>query len=416
MVSVAIGGNINSRLIYFLPFITVHGKQVFVTAQRCELRTDADYHLPYDAATRNMTDNRNQPSSLLLTALKVGIISQCPNDTLHDVDLGSTKRWFGALNGVVSTSIIDGMSAKAVAMQKFVPSEFHRGPRAFHETGFWKAVEFKNFVLYWGMAIVDGMLNEDQNYHFRLLAISLRILESEEYKQYWPATKLMLEQYVNEFPNLYGARHMVCAMHKLLHLTDECEQFGPLYSFSSYAFESYIGAIQNLTLHSKVNSLAQINNRVLEMFQAFDILFPRDSITDKIFKNKNSPTHKVIYNGLTVTTEHKDSFLKLNDGRIVRVLYIAGDSWSTIKLTVSVLITTQYFNEPFNTSLIGIYKWKLDSYVGAMIPGVALSNIDRKYCALPTDVLPTDVLPTDALPTDVRHREFILLPLSYKEY
>jgi len=371
---------------------------VFNCAQRCELRTDDDYRLPYDAATRNKEDNRNQESSLLLRALNVGYITQCPNDPLHDVDLGSSKRWIEALKGVVS---IDAMSAKAVAMQKFVPSEFHRGPRSLGEAGFWKAVEFKNFVLYWGVAIVEGMLNRDQIYHFRLLMISLRILESEEYKQYWPITKLMLEKYVSDFPNLYGAHHMVCAIHKLLHLTDECEQFGPLYSFSSYPFESYIAVIQSLTLRSKVNCLAQINNRVIEMFQAYDILFPRDSITDKIFKNKNSPTHKVIYKGLTITTEHNDSFLKLVDGRIVKVLYIAGNTLSTIKLTIAVLKKTEYFNEPFKASLIGIHQWKLDSYIGDMIPGVALNCIDRKYCALPFDE---------------HHSEFVLMPLSYKEY
>lgn len=369
-----------------------------MSAQRNELRTDADYHLPYDEVTRSKTDNRNQASSLLLRALNVGYITQCPNDPLHDVDLGSTKRWLAALKEV---TVITGMSAKAVAMQKFVPTEFHRGPRDISENGFWKAVEFKNFVLYWGLAIVDGMLTSDQIYHFRLLMVSLRILESEEYKQYWTVTKLMLEQYVKDFPNLYGEHHMVCAIHKLLHLTEECEQFGPLYSFSSYPFESYIAVIQNLTLHSKINCLAQISNRVNEMFQAYDILFPRDSISNKILKNKNSPTHKVIYKGLSITTEHNDGFLKLLDGRIVRVLYIAGDTWSTIKLTVAVLNTTEHFNEPFKASLIGIYKWKLDSYVGAMIPGVELSNIDRKYCAFPTDV---------------QHREFVLMPLSYKEY
>jgi len=94
-------------------------------------------------------------------------------------------------------------------------------------------VEFKNFALYWGMPVLETVMGDDEHYHFRLYALSLRILETNEYRMYWGFAEMMLKQFVRDFPTVYKELHVVSCIHKLVHLVKECEKFGPLYNFKT---------------------------------------------------------------------------------------------------------------------------------------------------------------------------------------
>ena len=51
----------------------------------------------------------------------------------------------------------------------------------------------------------------------------------------------MLEDFVLLFPELYGERNCVLNTHLLIHLCQQVRQWGPLWAFSAFGFESMNG-------------------------------------------------------------------------------------------------------------------------------------------------------------------------------
>lgn len=57
--------------------------------------------------------------------------------------------------------------------------------------------------------------------------------------------KKLLKSFVNEFEELYGQQNMVYNVHQLIHLTECVNRNGPLFTYSNYPMEDYIGHLVN---------------------------------------------------------------------------------------------------------------------------------------------------------------------------
>jgi len=60
---------------------------------------------------------------------------------------------------------------------------------------------------------------------------------------------MLLTQFVNEFETLYGKNELTFNLHQLLHVA--LNRRGPIWSNSSYAFESFIGTSAKMIHGSK---------------------------------------------------------------------------------------------------------------------------------------------------------------------
>jgi hypothetical protein len=73
--------------------------------------------------------------------------------------------------------------------------------------------------------------------------------------------KSMLKKFVKNYHLTYDLNNFTFNTHCLLHLTDGAKRFGPIYSYSCYKFENYLGELKSC-IGSSTNILRQILNRI----------------------------------------------------------------------------------------------------------------------------------------------------------
>lgn len=122
------------------------------------------------------------------------------------------------------------------------PSTLSRVPRSVAERRFWKAHEWQNWLLYYSVPILKGILPNKYLYHWALLVEGVSILlgadiSQEEIKHAHEAVQL----FVQSTESLYGKDQITYNVHSLLHLPNTVENLGPLWAQSAFMFESYNG-------------------------------------------------------------------------------------------------------------------------------------------------------------------------------
>ena len=127
------------------------------------------------------------------------------------------------------------------------PSYIARLPRSLSEISHFKAAELKNFLLFYSLPCLIGILPQDQFHHFSLLVYATYILLQEKITaQDILQCKRMLMEFVINIPALYGDRYLTSNVHLLLHLTDRVADLGPLWSTSCFYFEDFNGQLRRL--------------------------------------------------------------------------------------------------------------------------------------------------------------------------
>lgn len=220
-----------------------------------------------------------------------------------------------------------------------------------------------------------------------LLSLSARMLSRSEFKGSWnDVVKPMLNTFLKKLEVLYGKKHLVCSMHKLIHLADECIiQDAPMYSFSAYVYESFMGSIMKLTRYSHVNILSQIHRRVAEIQHAHEILKPHKTFDEqKIFNlNSSNVIKKIHYQGMVIQTKFNDANFIDDKNRHVTVNKIFRDENDEICLYVKRMVDlANAFEFPFSSQNLQIHLWTKGRYSREHYK-IKLSNLKHKLCMLP---------------------------------
>jgi hypothetical protein len=131
----------------------------------------------------------------------------------------------------------------------------------------YKASEFRTFI-HFGWVAFEQYMKSNYFLHLSLLASGVHLLSSNNINpDSIRVAKSNLIDFVHQFKNLYGERNMSSNVHDLLHLSDFCERFGPLYQFSCFSFESLNKEFFNLTQGTTKYEVQIANN-----FQVFKSL------------------------------------------------------------------------------------------------------------------------------------------------
>ncbi len=150
-------------------------------------------------------------------------------------------------------------------MSRCFPREFQLKGRSLNELEFWKAVEFRSFLLYSGPVVLKEILEDNKYKHFLLLHVAIRILCSPCLTtQQIDYADSCLKCFVDMFKKIYGDYHLSYNVHNLLHLANECKLHGPLDSFSAFPFESYLGQLKKM-LRGTRRPLSQLKKRLSEI-------------------------------------------------------------------------------------------------------------------------------------------------------
>ena len=116
-----------------------------------------------------------------------GGISSVPLDYMHLVLLGVVKKlislWLlGPLKVRLSATQVNKITKSLLTLRWSIPSEFVRKPRTLQEYRFWKASEFRTFLLYTGPVVLKNILPATMYFNFIMLHSAVTILISDTHQ------------------------------------------------------------------------------------------------------------------------------------------------------------------------------------------------------------------------------------------
>ncbi|XP_040890672.1 uncharacterized protein LOC121189967 isoform X4 [Toxotes jaculatrix] len=177
------------------------------------------------------------------------IISGMPPDHMHNVHLGVVRQmasmWLDSEHHEEPYYIgnrIPELDHQLLRIKP--PCNITRVPRSFQQRKFWKASEWQNWLLFYSIFVLKGILPHAFYQHWLILVTFMFLLckdtvTSEGLKR---CEKLVVE-FVKQFETLYGKENVSFNVHLCLHLPDSVRNWGPLWAHSGYIFESFNGEI-----------------------------------------------------------------------------------------------------------------------------------------------------------------------------
>lgn len=241
----------------FIKFIKSHNS--LHACEKCEQegtyigrtvwRYTSDLHLRTDSRFNNQEYEDHQVSRSVLTEINLGLVTQVPLDFMHLVCLGVIKKiircWVekGPKKCKLNVPKIENVSRRLSKIcRDNYPVEFSRRPRQLKLFKFWKATEFRAFVLYLGPVVLANVLPDGLYKHFLILHCAIYILcsdigQNEEWRLY---ANDLLHCFVQNVPKFYCNEFLVYNIHHLLHLARDVCNFGKLDSFSAFPLKMKI--------------------------------------------------------------------------------------------------------------------------------------------------------------------------------
>ncbi|MGH0120675.1 UNVERIFIED_CONTAM: hypothetical protein FKN15_035061 [Acipenser sinensis] len=119
------------------------------------------------------------------------------------------------------------------------PKEVTRTPSSLGKIKFWKASELKNWLLYYSLFVLQGVLPSLYFNHWFLLVYAIyTLLMTDIPRASVEKADLALHKFVILVDTLYGREHVSFNVHQLTHLADSVKLWGPLWCISAFTFES----------------------------------------------------------------------------------------------------------------------------------------------------------------------------------
>lgn len=329
----------------------------------------------------------HQLSKSILTELTVGLVTQVPLDFMHLVCLGVVKKlircWVesGPKKCKLNLRKIDEISSRLQVCRHHYPVEFSRRPRPLKLFKYWKATEFRAFVLYLGPVVLQNIWPNSNLYkHFLMLHCSIYILCNNYicndviWRSY---ANDLLHCFVQNVPKFYSEEFLVYNVHNLLHLADDVYNFGPLDSFSAFPFENFMSKVKRL-VRSHNMPLEQVAKRLGEKSTIGMNTVNRNT---NMVKYKGDIIRKIPFNdNCTLSTTPSDSCFVTFSGEIIVVksIEICSES-SSYNLKCNCFINkTDFYKQPIESSKLGIFKVS-----GTKRIIVNLSQLHKKCLLLP---------------------------------
>ena len=174
---------------------------------------------------------------------KFNIIDGFVPDFMHSVILGVvrqfSKLWFDSQNHVHPFYIGRSVSTVSKMLEALKPpSDMVRLPRSLSERKFWKATEWRNF-LFFSPLLLMNILPDTYLRHWWLLVYAIGNLSSENVSVAMiDKSRAALLKFVIKVESLYGIEHVSYNVHQLTHLAQYVLNWGHLWATSAFPFES----------------------------------------------------------------------------------------------------------------------------------------------------------------------------------
>ncbi len=187
-------------------------------------------------------------------------------DYLHSLLLGVTRYmaelWLSNVDNLYyigSPRNLNVINARLCSIR--IPHIFTRSPRSLGLRKYWKATEWRNWLLYYSIPCLQDILPTQYLRHWTILveASFLALKDDISYDEIDRIDQL-LNEFVVKTQTLYSASVMTSNVHQLLHYAKAILMFGPAWSRSTFVFEHNNGFLQRLVTAAKGVAM-QILNR-----------------------------------------------------------------------------------------------------------------------------------------------------------
>ncbi|XP_064473705.1 uncharacterized protein LOC135388223 [Ornithodoros turicata] len=161
------------------------------------------------------------------------------------------------------------------------PHCFTRLPRQIKERAYWKASEWRHWLLYYSLPCTLNILPQRHWKHWCLLVEAIHLLLQEElHPTLLARASTLLQKFVFMVPSLYEERFVTFNVHQLLHLTATVQHLGPLWAHSAFVFEDGNGRLTKTV--TAANGVAlQIVERVV-LHQQLKLLLNTQQLSARV--------------------------------------------------------------------------------------------------------------------------------------
>ena len=254
---------------------TVNSRRVYPPTAAHTTRTCQDVENWAASAERSKTPVKGVKGFSILSELLQ--LPECiPIDYMHAILEGVFKRLFLSWTSTSShhkpyylgpyKKLIDKMASRIKP-----PSDFSRTLRSIDLIKYWKASEFRAWLLHYSIPLLKDFLPPEYLHHFALLVSATYILLSEKFSQ---SELLLAEKMLSTFytlvPSLYPIEMLTANMHSLIHLTSFVKLWGPLWAYSMFGFENMNGYLKT-TYHGTRQVVNQLISNLL-LKQQFSLM------------------------------------------------------------------------------------------------------------------------------------------------
>ncbi|XP_064460291.1 uncharacterized protein LOC135370470 [Ornithodoros turicata] len=196
-------------------------------------------------------------------------------DHMHAVCLGFVRStaslWFGHKGNAYPYHIgnmIPEVDRRLNGMK--VIWEITRLPRSLTEWKYWKASEWRNWLLFYSPVVLKGLLPKRYFLNWLKFVHIMHILHGKTV----PMDKLHTVQqelisFLKEYQDLYGKSAMKYNTHLLLHLIDSVMEWGPLWCLSCFCFEG-----MNAQLLRLINGTRYVHMQIVDKYLIHQSLQP----------------------------------------------------------------------------------------------------------------------------------------------
>ena len=216
-----------------------------------QLKTNAFYERCLAATRHSQTPvfGVRGPSSL---SHIINIPDQIILDPMHMIYEGVTKLFLKAyfdsknmhLPFYVGRPRVVQQLSKQLLLISFLPKM--TDCRAFTELNFWKASEYKNFLLF-AIPILKSKLPAPYFVHILTLSLICHISNQRSVDAFDVENLAnLISFFCTETERLFGQKFCTINVHSLTHLTEQIKSFGPCWSYSMFFFEGQIKRFKNM--------------------------------------------------------------------------------------------------------------------------------------------------------------------------
>jgi hypothetical protein len=176
-----------------------------------------------------------------------------PPDFMHVVCLGVVRKllhfYFTRIKGLrlrckLSAQLRFEIDERIRSLKSFFPQEFQRKPRPIGDLEYFKASEFRTFLLYTGPFLLKSSLTTEYYEHFLLLHFAIYVYSSSSFSHLHLNAKACIDGFVSQCPQMFHECLISFNFHALLHIPEFVSVYGALENFSAFRFESYLSLLK----------------------------------------------------------------------------------------------------------------------------------------------------------------------------